>query len=236
MIRRQKIRFFLLTLLVNFFAMAPHEHCSAHDHGHAHDHMDKRFDDADKWAKVFDDPKRDEWQKPEKTIKALGLADKKTVVADIGAGTGYFAIRIAKQHPKSKVLAIDVEPDMVAYIEKRARHENLTNIETVLVPSSGEALKLPVAADQILVVDTYHHIPDRTKYFKGLSAYLKPQGKLVIIDFTLESPEGPPKEHRIQPEQIREELKGSGFKQVKSFDFLPYQFFLVFQKLKSATW
>lgn len=233
MIRKLNFRLFLPLLLVSLFSMPPHEHCSAHDHDHVHGHMDKRFTDADKWAKVFDDPKRDEWQKPEKTIEALNISDN-SIIADIGAGTGYFAIRIAKQHPKSKVLAVDVEPDMVAYIEKRAKHENLANIEPVLVPHSEE-LKLPEAVDQVLVIDTYHHIPDRTMYFKNLSKYMKPQGSLVIIDFTLESPEGPPKEHRIQPAQIQEELKDCGFEQVKSLHFLPFQFFLVFQKLKSPT-
>lgn len=220
--------FFLPTVSSIVFFMSPHEHCSAHDH--AHDHMDKKFKGAEEWAKKFDDPKRDLWQKPEKTIEALSISDK-GVIADIGAGTGYFAIRIAKKYPLSRVLAIDVEPDMVAYIEKRARNENLTNIQTVLIPPADE-LKLPEEVDQIIVVDTYHHIADRTRYFKNLSKYLKPRGTLVIIDFTLESPEGPPKEFRIQPAQIREELKGSGFDQVKSVDILPYQFFLIFQKSK----
>lgn len=216
--------------------MPPHEHCSAHAHdpNHVDGHMDKRFKGADEWAKIFDDPKRDEWQKPEEVIKTLAISDG-SVVADIGAGTGYFTIRIAKQHPRSKVLGVDVEPDMVAYIEKRAQHENLSNVKTVLIPDSGEAFNLPEAVDQILVIDTYHHIPDRPKYFKNLSSCLKPQGTLVIIDFKLDSPEGPPREHRIQPAQIQEELKGSGFEQVKSLDFLPYQFFLVFKKLKSTT-
>ncbi len=234
MIRKSSFRFLLSILLVSFFSMPPHEHCSAHDHDHVHGHMDKQFKGADEWAKKFDDPKRDEWQKPEKVIESLDISDG-SVIADIGAGTGYFTIRIAKQYPKSKVLGVDVEPDMVAHIAKRAQNESLSNVETVLIPSSGDEFKLPQAVDQILVIDTYHHIPDRTKYFKNLSSYLKPQGSLVIIDFKLDSPEGPPREHRIQPAQIQEELIGSGFKQVKSLDFLPYQFFLVFQKLKSTT-
>ncbi|MDZ4836369.1 MAG: class I SAM-dependent methyltransferase [Candidatus Melainabacteria bacterium] len=209
--------------------MTPHEPCSAH----GHDHMDKRFNDAEKWALKFDDPKRAEWQKPEETIKALRISDNDQI-ADIGAGTGYFSIRIAKKHPQAKVLAIDVEPDMVAYIEKLAKKENLSNVQTFLVSPTTVDLKLPVTVDKILVVNTYHHIPDRTKYFKDLSPYLKADGKLVIIDFKLESPEGPPIEYRIEPAQLREELKLAGYEQVESLDFLQYQYFLVFQKLKSA--
>ncbi len=209
--------------------MTPHEHCSGHDH----DYFDKRFNDAEKWAKKFDDPVRAEWQKPERTIEALAIEDNQSI-ADIGAGTGYFTIRIAKHYPKTKILAVDVEPDMVAYIENRAKSEGLTNVKTLLVQPKEE-IKLPEPVDKILIINTYHHIPDRIHYFKSLSSCLKENGSLIVIDFKLDSPEGPPVEHRIQPDQIQEELRKSGLEKINSMDFLPYQFFLEFKKLKSST-
>jgi cyclopropane fatty-acyl-phospholipid synthase-like methyltransferase len=199
-----------------------------HSHKNGHDFFHKRFDDAEKWSQKFDDPKRDQWQKPEAVINALPIKEN-SVVADIGSGTGYFATRLAKRHPNSKIIGVDVEPDMVAYLKKRADAEGLKNVESLLIPADSD-VKLPEAVDLILVVDTYHHIPDREKYFKNLLQFLKPNGQLSIIDFKIDSPEGPPAEHRIQPDQIREELKSAGFEQTKSIDILPYQFFLMFKK------
>src|SRR5437867_2023109 len=82
------------------------------------------FADAEQWAQVFDDPERDAWQKPHEVIQALGLRPD-AAVADIGAGTGYFAVRLAHRVPKGTVYAVDVEPGMVSYLEKRAQREQL---------------------------------------------------------------------------------------------------------------
>src|SRR5579864_434578 len=79
-----------------------------------------RFEDADKWAKEFDDQQRDAWQKPEEVLDALHL-ERSSIVADIGAGTGYFSVRIAKRVPEGKLFAADVEPDMVRYLGERAQ-------------------------------------------------------------------------------------------------------------------
>lgn len=201
----------------------------AHIEAHAHeDHFHKSFHGAREWSKVFDDPKRDQWQKPARVIDALGLAED-SVVADIGAGTGYFAIPLAKRYPGAKIIAVDVEPDMVAYLKKRARKEKLKNVRAIKVPADAP-ITLPEKVDLALVVDTYHHIAERTKYFSRLGEFIKPDGQLVIIDFTLDSPEGPPAKHRIQPDRIREELEPLGYVQDKTYDFLPYQFFLVFKR------
>src|SRR6266496_1223846 len=89
-----------------------------------------RFGDAEKWAKVFDDPERDAWQKPHEVIEALALAPD-AVVADIGSGTGYFAVRLARFVPKGRVYGVDTEPGMVKYLAERARREGLANLVSI---------------------------------------------------------------------------------------------------------
>lgn len=205
-------------------------HEDAHQAHSSSKHMHKRFDDAEKWAQKFDDPKRDEWQKPDEVVDALRLGQK-AVLADIGAGTGYFTVRIAKRYPEAKIIAVDIEPDMVAYVSNRAKAAGLKNVETELTFADKE-VTLPEPADVVFIADTYHHIPDREKYFVQLGKFLKQEGQLIVIDFKLDSPEGPPQEHRISPEQVKEELKSAGFEQVKTIETLPYQYFLVFHKKK----
>jgi cyclopropane fatty-acyl-phospholipid synthase-like methyltransferase len=190
---------------------------------HSHQHS---FSDAENWAKVFDDPERDRWQKPHEVIMALKLTpDAK--VADIGAGTGYFAARLAHMTPGGRVYAVDLEPDMVKYLGDRAKREGLKNLVPVQATSDGAAL--PEKVDRILLVDTYHHIGDRTAYFKRLGDSLKPGGQVAIIDFSVESPIGPPKGDRIPAKKVTEEMKSAGYAQVAQHGFLPYQYFLVFQ-------
>ena len=139
-----------------------------------------RFEDAEKWAKEFDNPERDTWQKPEEILDALHL-QRTSLVADIGAGTGYFSVRIAKRIPEGKIFAADIEPDMVRYLGERARREHLINL--VPVQASADAVNLPEPVDVALVVDTYHHISNRTQYFAKLKSSLRPGGRLVIVDF-----------------------------------------------------
>ena len=189
---------------------------------HTHEHA---FEDADKWAEVFDDPKRDAWQKPHEVIEALKLKPD-AVIADIGAGTGYFSVRFAHMLPKSKVYAVDLEPDMVRHLAARAKREQLANV--VAVQAAPEDAKLPEKVDLALLVDTYHHIDDRVAYFSRLKASLAPQGRIAIIDFTLDSEIGPPPRARIEPEQVKRELARAGLKLADEHVFLPNQYFLVF--------
>ncbi|MGY4501878.1 SAM-dependent methyltransferase [Bradyrhizobium sp. GM24.11] len=193
-------------------------------HGHS-DGFHHSFSQADVWAKEFDDPSREAWQKPDQVLDALTL-DRKALVADIGAGTGYFSVRIAKRVSEGKVFAIDVEPDMLRYLSERARREHLNNIFPVV--ANQESPNVPEPVDVILIVDTYHHIDDRAGYFSRLKKSLRPQGRLAIVDFKPDSPEGPPPEHRIPAEKVTEELKAAGYSLVAAHSFLPRQYFLVF--------
>ena len=183
------------------------------------------FSGAEHWAHVFDDPKRDAWQKPHEVIQALGL-EPDAVIADIGAGTGYFAVRLANMVPKGRVYGVDIEPDMVKYLAERAKREKRDNV--VAVTGAPDDPRLPEKADLILMVDVFHHIDERKGYFRKLRQSLRPGGRIAIIDFRLDSPEGPPKAARIAPERVIAELKGAGYQLAAQHRFLPNQYFLVF--------
>ena len=193
---------------------------------HSHQHS---FGDADKWAKVFDDPERDAWQKPHAVIEALALKPD-AVVADLGAGTGYFAMRLAHMVSKGRVYGVDLEPKMVKYLAERAKKEGLKNLSAVQgTPSDA---KLPAKVDLVLLVDVYHHIDAREAYFGKLAAALKPGGRVAIIDFNASSKVGPPVRERMTAEQVQAEMGKAGYRLAAHHDFLPNQYFLVFERSK----
>jgi SAM-dependent methyltransferase len=201
---------------------------ASHKHGEMGFH--RSFRNAETWAKAFDDPGRDSWQKPDQIIETLQLAPTNRV-ADIGAGTGYFSVRIARLVPDGKVFAVDIEPDMVRYLDERARREHLHNLKPVR--ATARSANLPAQVDVALLVDTYHHIDDRVAYFSRLKSSLRPGGRLAIVDFKKDASEGPPPEHRIPPEKVTNELEQAGYALIATYDFLPRQYFLVFQKKAS---
>ena len=190
------------------------------------DHMHHRFDDPEKYAKSFDDPARDKWQMPDRVIEALELTDGMSV-ADIGSGTGYFSMRLAKATAKPTVYAVDIEQTMVDYLRKRAATEHATNVVPVLATANSPNLPKPV--DLVVVVDTYHHLPSRVEYFKNLRKSMTPAGRIAILDFRKDSPDGPPVEFRFSAEQIEDEMKQAGFRLEAKHDFLPRQHFLIFR-------
>jgi predicted methyltransferase len=176
---------------------------------HSHEHA---FGDAAKWSKVFDDPKRDAWQKPHEVIQALALKPD-AAVADIGAGTGYFAVRLAHWVPQGRVYAVDTEPDMVKHLAERAKTNDLQNL-TAIAATPDDA-RIPEKVDLVLLVDS-----------------LKPGGRIAIIDFKPDSPRGPPKAGRVAPERAKAELKSAGYDLVQEHAFLPNQYFIIFAAAK----
>lgn len=194
--------------------------------GQKPDHMQHRFDDPDRYAQQFDDPARDAWQLPDRVVAALGLKAGQSV-ADIGAGTGYFSMRLARSAAAPVVFAVDIEPKMVEYLNDRVAKEGLKNVTPV--QGGIDSPNLPAPVDTILVVDTYHHIANRQAYFSKLRASLKSGGQLAIIDFKKDAPDGPPVEFRFTAEQITEELGKAGYRLASSHAFLPRQLFLVYQ-------
>ncbi len=185
-----------------------------------------RFQTPEAWAKEFDAPSRDAWQKPKQVVDAMNLSPGMTV-ADIGAGTGYFEPYLSRAvGPVGTVLAIDIEPEMVRYLRERVQREHLSNVRPVLATVSDAALPQG-KVDRVLIVDTWHHIPDRVAYAERLRAALAPGGTVTLVDFTLESPRGPPREHRIPPDQALHELGAGGFRVEKTDVGLPDQYVLV---------
>ena len=192
---------------------------------HGERHFHRSFDDAAKWSQVFDDPARDAWQKPEEVIRALKLRPD-AAVADVGSGTGYFAVRLARAVPTGRVYGADIAPNMVKFLNERAAKERLPNLSSHLAGDADPAL--PAAVDLVLLVDAYHHVARREDYFRRLSFSLRPGGRVVVIDFRLESPSGPPPEHRIAPGRVITEMERAGYRLAERHEFLPNQYFLVF--------
>lgn len=181
-----------------------------HHHGHGKSGYQMDFSEVERFARHFDDPKRDAWQMPSEVVAHLKLAPG-TTVADIGAGTGYFLEHLSRAvGEKGKVLALDVEPNMVLYMTKRAEKAGLANVEAKRVAPDDPGLA-PGSTDRILIVNTWHHIGQREAYAKKLRAALKPGGSVLIVDFTLESDIGPPKAHRLTPAEVEKELEAGGF-------------------------
>ncbi len=217
----KRVRFTVVLLAATVaFGQAPQS-----QNGHA-DHMEHHFD-PEQSAKSFDDPARDAWQMPDRVIETLNLKPGQSV-ADIGAGTGYFSMRLAKSAAAPRVYAVDIEPEMVTYLKERAAKEGLKNV--VAVQAGAEQPNLPEPVDLVLVVDTYHHIGNRQAYFRKLSQRLKPGGRVAIIDFRADSPEGPPAEFRFPPERFQSEMRDAGYRLAAQYDFLPRQLFFVFER------
>ena len=198
-----------------------HQHSDA---THANEHMHQvGFDTL---VKHFEDPSRDEWQQPDWVIAQLGdLSDK--VVADIGAGTGYFAFRIAQK--AKKVIAIDIDERFLNYIKQKNDSLQLP-VETRLVTTDDPKLK-PGETDIVIIVDTYHHIENRPVYFANVRKKLKPGGSLVVVDFKKEEmPVGPPINMKLEPQTVVKELRQAGFETFHVNDeHLKYQYLIIAQ-------
>lgn len=186
-----------------------------------HDHT--MHHTADEFARVLDDPERDSWQKPHEVVMALALKPGE-VVADVGAGTGYFAKRFARHG--ARVIAVDISQKLLDMAKK---HE--PKLELVLASENDP--KLPAGAVQtIFICNTLHHIGNRAAYYPKLAAALAPGGRIVVVDFhkNRRLPVGPPEEARISREAMVAELKAAGFKLTQEWKSLPTQYFLEFKR------
>ncbi len=157
-------------------------------------------------------------------IRALVLKPRE-VVADIGAGTGYFARRIAKH--AAKVYAVDIDPKLLDIAKKTAP----PNVEMVLATADDPKLA-DASVDTIFFCDVLHHIENRPAYYKKLARALRPGGRIVDIDFYKDRPTpfGPPESMRLATETVERELSAAGFRRTRSIDILPYQYFVIFQR------
>jgi precorrin-6B methylase 2 len=187
-----------------------------------------RFQDAEEWARRFDDPSRDVWQKPEEVIRALGLP-RNAVVADVGAGTGYFAVRLARAVPEGRVYGADLEPQMVRHLRDRAAAEGLANLKVVQATREGPALPEPV--DLVLLVNVQGLVVNPGNYFRRLRESLKPGGRVAIVAARPEAAVGSPKQMRAPAAQVKRDMARQGYAVVAEHDFLPHQYFLVFEPI-----
>jgi len=227
----------VVALVLTSFAIPTASAAEERVHRGPHDAtMTHAFDDAEQWSRVFDDPGRDAWQKPDAVLDALGVKTG-AWVADLGAATGYFTVRLARRvGPSGKVYGVDIEPGLVDYLRARAAKENLPNVEAIL--AAPDDPKLPDASvDLVLVVDTWHHIDARLAYLDRLRRVLKPGGRVAIVDFKPgDIPVGPPPEHRLPRAAVIEEFATAGWAPAGESDALPYQFVLAFApKARPAT-
>lgn len=202
-----------------------HERGAGHGgHGEGRDRHGNP-EDLDAYLARLEDPARVGWQKPDEVVSALGLRPG-DVACDAGAGPGYFAIRLARAvGPTGRVHAIDVEPRMIALLERRAREAGVANIRPLHAPE-GEGLP-PEPCDVILVVNTFHHFPDGPGYLRRLAGLLKPGGRIVNVDFHAgELPVGPPPDHKVSREEFLSAAAAAGLEIAEERSFLPYQYFL----------
>jgi arsenite methyltransferase len=178
---------------------------------------------SDEYAKVLEDPSRDEWQKPHDVIVALNLKATDSV-ADIGAGTGYFARRFANH--AGKVYAVDIDEKLLAIAAKNAP----PSLQTILSVPDDPRL-LPQSVDVVFFCDVLHHIESRPAYYAKLATALKPGGRIVVIDFYKKDlPVGPPPSMKLSEQEVATELNQAGFVVAQRLDILPYQYFVVFKK------
>jgi len=180
-------------------------------------------------------PDRDQWQKPNEVIKALKLKNG-TVVADIGAGSGYFTRKFAPAvAPKGKIYAVDIAADILEYLRQEARKQNLNNIEYI-VSKEDDPMLPKNSVDLAFFADTTHHIANRVNFYRKLLPAIKKGGRMAIIDYPPEAhakgfcPHPP--EELVPRAQVIREAEEAGFKLVREFTFIPEgrQYFLLFKK------
>jgi len=190
--------------------------------------MHRLHDDPKAYMQALEDPKRDEYQKPHEVLSALNIKSGE-VIADIGAGSGYFTFRLAHfVGDKGKVYAVDVSPDMIRHINRRIRETKSANVVSILAEPDDPLLP-DRSVNRFFICDVWHHVENQTKYLSLMKKMLKPGGEIVMIDFHKKPlPFGPPPEMKIAREDLLKQMANNGFKLAKEHTFLPYQYFLEF--------
>lgn len=171
---------------------------------------------------------REQEEAPAKALDAIGITPG-MVIADIGAGTGYFSRRMAKRAaPGGKVYAVDIQPRMLEALRRNAEREQITNIETVLGKEDDPLLPAG-AIDLVLMVDVYHELAHPQAMLRKLRAALKPDGRMVLLEYRKEDPDVPIKlDHKMTVREAKAEVEAEGFRLDKVISTLPRQHILIF--------
>ena len=176
---------------------------------------------------VLEGPDRDAWQEPELIMDALGIFDG-AVVADVGAGGGWFTVRLAQRvGPNGLVYAEDIQPQMIESINRRVRRAGLTNVQTVIGTASNPLLPGPI--DALLMVEVYGQVEDPVTLLRNVMPRLKPGGRVGIVEYRLDGGgPGPPLDQRVEPETVVRDAQAAGFRLLAREDDFRYQYLLVF--------
>jgi FkbM family methyltransferase len=191
------------------------------------------FEETEKYIAFLERPDRALWQKPDEVVKALRLRGTETV-EDVGAGSGYFTFRFARALPEGRVIATDIDPEMVRHIHHKVLTEGALNVTAVLATADDPGISPD--ADLVFVSDVIHHVANREAWLRKGFAEMKPGARLVVVEFKEgKLPEGPPESVKIPKAKLASMLKEAGFVLVSDRpDLLPYQTFLAFEKPAAA--
>lgn len=190
----------------------------------------KMHQDSKAYIAMLENPQRDAEQKPDEVIAAMDLKEGETV-ADIGAGSGYFSFRFARKVGDSgRVYAVDINSDMILYMNRRIRDLRLNNVVTML-SDPDDPLLAEASIDHFFICNTWHHISNQSQYLELIKRMLKPGGRITIVDyFKKELPVGPPPQMKMAREDVIDQMKSGGFTLSQEHAFLPYQYFLIFKQ------
>lgn len=186
-------------------------------------------------ADWLDRPERAREEQPAQLLKALKIKPG-SVVADIGAGSGFFTFRLARLvGPKGKVLAVDIQPEMLAIIRQRMKERKATNVEPVHGTLTDPRLPAD-GVDLVLMVDVYHEFSHPWEMTRAMIGALRPGGRLVFVEYRLEDPKVPIKlVHKMTEKQVRKEIAVQPeLRHVETLEVLPWQHIIVFEKKKPA--
>jgi len=178
---------------------------------------------------LLDGPDRDQWQHPDQIMDALNIAEG-SVVADVGAGSGWFTIRLARRVlPNGIVYAEDIQPQMIEVISRRLQRENLPNVRPVL--GTAKNPRLPAGLDAVLIVDVYHEMEDPVTLLENIARSLKPQGRIGVVDFNPGGGgPGPAPDERVDPQTVIDAAASAGLQLIKREAVPPFEFLLVFAR------
>jgi ubiquinone/menaquinone biosynthesis C-methylase UbiE len=180
---------------------------------------------------LLEPPDREAWQKPDQVMDALRVAEG-TTVADLGAGGGWFTMRLARRVGRfGRVYAVDVQRLMIEAIERRVEREGLNNVTAILGEYDNPKLPPDARTDAVLIVDAFHEMEDPVRLLTNVARTLKTHGRIGIIDYREgDGGPGPDAAERVPPNVVISQASAAGLRLIEQQNFLPYQYFLIFGK------